>query len=801
MPKLTIDNREVTVPEGANVLDAARALDIVIPHFCYHEALGAVGSCRLCAVKFEDGPVKGLLMSCMVPAQDGMVVSTVDPAAEELRAHVVEWAMTNHPHDCPVCDEGGECQLQDMTVAGGHALRRYTGKKQTYTNQDLGPFVVQEANRCITCYRCVRTYKDYCGGSDFGVFGSRNRVFFGRVQEGRLQSPFSGNLVDVCPTGVFTNKTFRFKSRVWDLQEAPSICPHCSLGCATIPGGRYRELQRVRSGINPATNGFFICDRGRFAVDYGNHPDRPRQPRVDSHESTMAEALTAARQRIAAMVAEHGPQSVAMLGSARASLEANALLARWTQQLGLAAPVFEVHRQRDQVARTVAARLGEAARSLDDVRNSDLILLVGADPLAEGPMLALALRQAVRAGGKVVVCDPRPVDLPCDYEQWSMTPEQLPALLDALAAEDLSSVEVLSPDRLESLQSALSSAQRPILIGAADLLGGQGTTALLDAIERLSSTERQAGAMLLLNGPNSYGNALLAEPDSGFDKMLDGIQEKSIRALVCLEADPFREAQDPALAQAALGHLELLVSLDCTPSLAARRADIFLPTRTCTETAGSFVNNEGRLQAFLPVLDPGLPIREIGAGSHPPREFHLETPGSTPEAAWRLLSQILEQNDDLQAIRQSIAETDPRFAGLVDLQANSPGLRLDATAQSPAQPLAELPHSGLPDSLKLLPVQSVAGSTWLAHLSATLVPMRPEPSVYLHPDQAKELALQDGDQARLTTHLGHCHVTICLDERMSAGLVLAPHLWESALDGLMPGGGLLDCRLDREEVA
>ena len=285
MPKLIIDNREVTVPEGTNVLEAARALDIDIPHFCYHEALGAVGSCRLCAMTFLEGPVKGLQMACMVKAQDGMVVSSTDPDAVALREHVIEWAMTNHPHDCPVCDEGGECQLQEMTVAGGHGMRRYRGKKATFTNQDLGPFVQQEMNRCITCYRCVRTYRDYCGGTDYGVFGSRNRVFYGRLRDGMLESPFSGNIIDVCPTGVLTSKPFRFKTRLWDLQEAPSICPHCSLGCATVPGGRYREVQRVRAGVNRTTNGFFICDRGRFGYDHVNHAERPRQARVDGRGS------------------------------------------------------------------------------------------------------------------------------------------------------------------------------------------------------------------------------------------------------------------------------------------------------------------------------------------------------------------------------------------------------------------------------------------------------------------------------------------------------------------------------------
>jgi NADH-quinone oxidoreductase subunit G len=326
MITLTIDNQSITVPQGTTVLDAAEKLGIVVPHFCYHKALGAVGSCRLCAVYIEMGRQSGVQMSCLVEAADGMVVNTLDPTAVELRQNVIELLMTNHPHDCPVCDEGGECQLQDMTIAGGHSLRSYRGNKRTYINQDLGPFIEQEMNRCIQCYRCLRTYRDYFGGNDFGVMGSRNRIFFGRFQPGRLESQFSGNLADVCPTGVFTDKTFRFKSRYWDLQEADSICPHCSLGCATIPGARYRELQRVRSGVNEEVNDHFICDRGRFGYGYVNSPLRQRQPRAGGAETSWDEALRLTRSAIKRLSDDLGGESIAWLGSSRASLEANFLL-------------------------------------------------------------------------------------------------------------------------------------------------------------------------------------------------------------------------------------------------------------------------------------------------------------------------------------------------------------------------------------------------------------------------------------------------------------------------------------------
>jgi len=800
MPKLTIDNLEVTVPEGTNVLEAARKLDIVIPHFCYHEALGAVGSCRLCAMTFIDGPVKGLKMACMVEAQDGMVVSSTDQDAVELREHVIEWAMTNHPHDCPVCDEGGECQLQEMTVAGGHGVRRYSGKKCTFTNQNLGPFVQQEMNRCITCYRCVRTYRDYCGGTDYGTFGSRNRIQYGRFQEGTLESPFSGNIIDACPTGVLTSKPFRFKTRLWDLQEAPSICPHCSLGCATVPGGRYREIQRVKAGINRETNGFFICDRGRFGYDHVNHPDRPRQPRVDGQPVDMGVALSAARDRIVAMAEKHGPESVAFLGSSRASFEANALLRDWAAATGSTQLIYEAHQRRDRAARTLAARLGEHTRSQEDVRQSDLIVLFGADPLAEGPMLALAIRQAVRNGGKVVVIDPRPVALPCAASHLPLAPERLSGFLTALGQGNPNSLADDERELFESLIKQLSSAQRPVLVGGADLLGGKGVDALCSVAAELSSEDRLVGVMVLLTGPNSYGGALLAGDGPGFSTILDAIQEGTVRALVCLESDPFRDAMSPARAQAALGHLDLLVSIDGTPSLSAQRADIFLPSRANTEMAGSYINNEGRVQVFQPVIDPGLPIRETGAGNHPPREFFHETPGSAPEADWWLLAQLLEREANLVDVRKTIEENDERFAGLSTIANESSGLCLAAKGALPPAAEKELPLAVASGTLTLMTIAGPVGSHWLAHLSSPLAATEPQPYVCLHPEQAEELGLMAGDRARMTTHFGHCHVVIRIEAQMVNGLVLVPQLWDSALEGMVPGR-ILDCQLEKEEKA
>jgi NADH-quinone oxidoreductase subunit G len=799
MPTLTIDNQPITVPEGTNVLEAAKGLGIVIPHFCYHEALGAVGACRLCAMVFVDGPVKGLHMSCMVKAQDGMVVSTLETRATDLRKHVAEWLMINHPHDCPVCDEGGECQLQDMTVASGHGIRRYRGRKKTYNNQYLGPFVWHEMNRCIQCYRCVRTYQDYCGGTDFGVQGCNQRIYFGRFRDGTLESPFSGNIVDACPTGVFTDKTFRYRARFWDLEEASSVCPHCSLGCATIPGARYRELQRVRGGVNRQTSGFFICDRGRFGYGHANHPERPRRPRLDGQETTWGNAMAAVRDRLADIADRHGPQAVAFLGSPRASLESNVQLLALARSLGSENVVFDSHPGRDRAARLTAAGLGDQARSLEEIRQSDFLLFVGADPLNEGPALALAARQAVRRGAPAAVVDPRPVELPFPAVHLPLAPERLGEALQAIAAGNFEAFSRQEATILAGIAARLGEAKRPVLAGGVDLLGAEGCRTLLGTARELSTTDRPCGASILLGGPNSFGGALLAAengPDAA--ALLTGIREGRIKALVCLEGDPFTDHPHPGRMHEALSHLEWLLVLDYLPTVTAGRADIFLPTTAPAESAGTFINQEGRMLAFASVFDPGTPIGVTGDGGHPPRTFEPVTPGSEPRPAWTVLRELRGRSDSLASIRQELEKADPRFTGLADLDPEGTGRRVTGDGRMPAEPPPSRRPAEPGNGLRLLAMECLFGSEAIAAFSPVLDPVRPEPHIWLHLDDASRLGLAAGETVRLTSDLGRTTATLRLSTAMAPGLVLVPRLRGTPLEIFVPGRSPRSCRVEME---
>jgi NADH-quinone oxidoreductase subunit G len=601
MPKLIIDNIPLEVTEGVNVLEAARQIGITIPHFCWHPALGKAGACRACAVKMLDGPVKGLQMSCMLPAQDGMVVSTTDTEAVAMRRSVIEWLMINHPHDCPVCDEGGQCLLQDFTIAGGHGIRRYDGKKRTHTNQSLGDQVEHEMNRCIQCYRCVRFYQEYAGGTDFGVMGRSSMVYFGRQQDGPLESPFSGNLVDICPTGVFTDKTARFRARYWDFDMAPSVCPHCSLGCNITPVARFRELLKIVARRNDSVNGWFICDRGRFSNVAVNAPDRPRQPLIDGKSVDWDEALDALILRLGEFLELHGSGSLAIIGSPRMSLEGNILVALLWKKLDAGALCYFGDLLHAELPMEAVSQLNpDNAASQEDVRKADLVVILECTLLNEAPMMALAVRQAWRNGAKVYLVGN---ECPLDTAQEHLyKAEQINSLADIY----------------------FNDAKHPVIICGARYKD-------LPAVNAAA----QSGAKLafILDSPNAFGCALLAK-EHGAVPFSKAVASGKIKGVVAFESDLPAEMTEGT---------RVLAIVDWLITPLAPQAEIVLPATAWVEMDGAFINNEGRAQRFKQVMQPGLPIKGLDPAGHPPRVHRTTPPGGDPRPAWRVLAEIIER--------------------------------------------------------------------------------------------------------------------------------------------------------------
>jgi NADH-quinone oxidoreductase subunit G len=620
MARIFIDGVEYEAAEGENLLSVALALDLKLPYFCWHPALGSVGACRQCAVKqFRDSQDdRGkLVMACMVPVKDGGRFSIIDKEAAGFRAGVIEWLMLNHPHDCPVCDEGGECHLQDMTVMTGHVSRRARIPKRTFVNQDLGPFLTHEMNRCITCYRCVRFYQDYAGGSDLQAFASKNHVWFGRRADGPLESPFSGNLVEVCPTGVFTDKTLaRHYTRKWDLQSAPTLCVHCGGGCNTLTAERYGTLRRVTNRYHREINGWFLCDRGRFGYEFVNGGDRVRQPlfRDDGHAS-LERQLAHLGERLRGM-------TLVGVGSPRASLEGNYALRRL-----VGAENFFSGLGRDEQA--LAVRALRAARevrlwSLRETEECDAVLVLGEDVEATHPRLALSLRQAVRKGALGHATE---LGIP-SWQEVSVqeaTPGErnplvvvspLPTALDGVASHALRR----RPDEIIGLVVALAAAVRgddisgegaemgallrrarrvAIVVGAV-----QGTVALIDAatdlFTALHGAQVEAGLVITAPEANTLGSALLE------GRPLEDLPVGPDVACIVMENDLHRRLDG---VEEGLGRIGRLMVIDTLQTRTTALAHAVLPCATFAEESGLYVNHEGRVQRSWQVMATAEPVR------------------------------------------------------------------------------------------------------------------------------------------------------------------------------------------------
>lgn len=644
MATIYIDNVAHQVKDGQNLLQACLSLGCDLPYFCWHPALHSVGACRQCAVKqFQnENDTRGrIIMSCMTPVTDGMRISVEDPEARAFRRNVIEWLMTNHPHDCPVCDEGGECHLQDMTVMSGHSERRFRFAKRTHANQDLGPFLHHEMNRCIQCYRCVRFYRDYAGGRDFNVFGSHNHVYFGRHKEGTLENEFSGNLAEICPTGVFTDKSFkRHSTRPWDLQCAPSICIHCSVGCNTAPGERYGTLRRIRNRYNGKINGYFLCNRGRYGYEFANAESRIRKARIDGAEVNTRQAIDRLREIMA------DPETRAIgIGSPRASVESNAAL-----RVLVGADHFYAGMGRCELSLACEAAdilRGGFARiaSIRDIEQGDAAFVLGEDLTQTAPRAALALRQLARrqpmeisdrlgiprwndaavrevvqeARGPLFVATPFQTKLEdAARETFHGSLQDIGKLGFAVAkAIAAGSPSADSGDPAERIACALLAAEHPVvcsgggcgagLVGDPPGLAANIMHAAANVAVALRSAGKDVSIALFPLECNEMGAAMMG--GAALEDAAARIRSGEANTVILLENDVYRRAPREVVDTLVCGARHVIV-VDHTTHEAAARAGIVLPAAALGEGNGTFVNHEGRAQRFMRVFAPEDDIRD-----------------------------------------------------------------------------------------------------------------------------------------------------------------------------------------------
>lgn len=686
MAKIRIDEQDYEVDDSKNLLQVALELGLDLPYFCWHPAMGSVGACRQCAVKqFQnaDDQRGRIVMACMTPVSDGMRVSVKDAGAQQFRDGIIEALMTNHPHDCPVCEEGGECHLQDMTNLSQHQVRVYRGKKRTFRNQQLGPFLNHEMNRCITCYRCVRFYRDYAGGRDLHALSSRNQVYFGRHQSGTLENGFSGNLVEVCPTGVFTDKTFsQHYTRKWDLQNTPSVCVHCGHGCNTSPGERAGLLRRIVNRYNSAVNGYFLCDRGRFGYEFVNSEQRIRQPLLNQSpvldmagETSFAGQLTVHLEKAAKQNALIG------IGSPRASLEANFALMKWVGSAnfhaGIGKPEWQVLQRILAILRSNPA----TTPTLSEVEKADAILILGEDVLHSAPRLALGIRQASKnkalataAGHHIRPWDALSVQNNTRQEHSPLfilathgggldelaerilidAPDNLARLAFAMAhridpaappVDDLDAAEIA---QVEFIADTLLQARHPLIVTGTQT----GNIVLVEAAANIAKALalKNLATRLACVTPecNSLGLALINE-QAGGRSLDDAVQtilhSGSKKTLVILENDLYRRL-DHAILDEMFARAADVIVLDHLQNATTAKARVVLPSGTFAESHGTLVSSEGRAQ----------------------RQFASHGLTGKVQPAWQWISQLdpAQQGQRFDQLTAACAQSVPALGPILD---------------------------------------------------------------------------------------------------------------------------------------
>lgn len=702
MAVIYIDGKSYEAKPGKNLLEACLTLGFDLPYFCWHPAMGSVGACRQCAIMLFKGgqDTKGrLVMSCMEAVRDNMHLSVEDPTAKAFRSQVIEWLMINHPHDCAVCDEGGSCHLQDMTVMTGHTYRRYQYKKRTYKNQYLGPFINHEMNRCIQCYRCVRFYKDYAGGKDLDVFAAADHIYFGRAEEGILENEFSGNLVEVCPTGVFTDKALKAHyTRKWDMTMAPSICHHCSLGCNISAAERHGEIRQITPRFNGEVNGYFICDRGRFGYEFTNSINRVKQLLI---RERVPDAVD--KQSLYSHVKEIllNNTKVIGIGSPRASLESNFALMQLVGNENFYQGIPEIEAQLMSVILHTLNSGNVHVPSLKETEEADVVLILGEDLTNSAPMLALALRQTVRKKplentlalgipswhdaalrdliqqekGELFMAYPTQTKLD-DIASHTrhIAPDDI-ARLGFAIAHCLNNTAP-APDNLDDvtlklaqhIAGILQKATKPLIISGTSLYNESILKAASNIAYALGNAEKKADLCFVVPECNSMGLAMMQAPS--LHQAAEALKTGKADTVIILENDLYRRGVKEDMDQF-FDRCQQVIVLDHLHNATTNRAEVLIPVGTFAEADGTIVNNEGRAQCFFQVFMPkNEHIRESWRWLD---EFRSLKNGASPEG--------LTVPGDLMA---ELVEVMPQFKG-AETVAPPNGFRI-AGQKIPRQP-------------------------------------------------------------------------------------------------------------------
>ena len=755
--EIEIDGNKLEVPDGSTVMDAARLANIYVPHFCYHRKLSIAANCRMCLVQVEKAPKP--LPACATPVTNGMKVMTHSEQAVTAQKGVMEFLLINHPLDCPICDQGGECQLQDLAVGYGPSSSRYEEDKRVVNNKNLGPLISTDMTRCIHCTRCVRFGQEIAGVMELGMIGrgehSEIITFVGKT----VDSELSGNVIDLCPVGALTSKPFRYSARTWELTRKPSISPHCGLGSNLTLQIKQNRVMRALPRENEAINECWISDKDRFSYEALNSDQRLARPMLKEGGAwkavdwqTALDFVSSALKRIAAA---HGAQSIGALATPHQTVEELYLLQKLVRGLGSDHVDFRL-RQADFSADGKMAGAPWLALNIADIPQLDSVLVVGSTLRKDHPLIAHRLRQAAKKSLKLSILHAVDDELLMRVAHKAIVaPAAMVEMLAQVVAAAAATKNVAVPEIARAI--AGSSIDERAQRIAASLADGKNVAVFLGNFAQHHAQASQLHALaqslaeitggrfgFLGEAANSVGGYVANAVPSGSGSNALRMVTQPLKAYVLLGVEPELDMHDPRQAVAAMKQAELVVAMSAYQTAAVDYAHVMLPISPFTETAGTFVNTEGRAQSFQGVVQP------LG-----------ET-----RPAWKVL-RVLGNLLGLAGFDQQSAE-DVRLEvlGADNKNINKNNNLRDvvatpAVAQSGIQRIAETP---------------IYAADAISRRAPSLQKTRDAgpPAASMNLALAQRLGLQAGDQVQVTQSGGSALVPYAIDDRLPADCIRLP---------------------------
>jgi len=762
---LIIDGREVVATEGEMLHDAAKRGDVEIPVFCYEPKLGdPVGACRMCLVEIEGIPK--LQTSCSTPVRDGMVVNTRTEQVKEAQSAVVEFLLVNHPLDCPVCDKGGECPLQDISMGWGPGRSRMIDEKRHFEKPiELSPLVAIDRERCILCYRCVRFSQEVAEDEQLQLLKRGDRTFVGTFDDRPYVAPFHGNITDLCPVGALTSYTYRFRARPWDIEQGGSVCTLCPSQCNVGFTVRDERVKRVVARDNPEVDDGWLCDRGRYGFEMFDAPERIRGPRLRGGvETSWEEAIGKA----AAALKAGGEQAAAIVGDA--SNEEGYLVQRILRE-ALGSPHVDSHpargASREMLVRLALPEISARVRNID---TADAILVVGTDPLHSSPILDLRIRKAIRRNGaKLMVATEGPTALDggaAAVERYA--PGGATAFLAELAAtppdvlKDAESVVVIWGDRIAREGDDAVGA----LLDLADALdlGGKDGSGLLEVPELANARGLREVGCLPDAGPGLAATAAGKDTES----IRAALESGELTTLLVFGTDPLRDFPDTEAWKNALAKASV-ICFSTFETATTAMADVVFPLETHAEKDGTVTHPDGRLQRVRPAAArPGDIRPNWGVLAELSLALGHDTGVSSQPSAFAALAGAI-----------------PFYSGITDSDIAGRGIRWQDTAARANTPEPDrAPGAGSPKHSSEAPAErfgdpapgALALSTyrdlWTGPITELNPPLRflvPQQRVELSISDAEKLGLNAGDPVRVSQNGTSLSARVAIKERVPEG--------------------------------